>query len=164
MSAPSEFKCCAGTTAPGLRLRRNRFLVYETRLKQSACSMAVGSVLAKCPPAAFPPPLPGRGPPSGVRKRPLPRGLFLLQAAELPLTFFPAQQARRQSDCHTRVSASGRNVHFAPGSNWRYAHSAVSLALKSKAPPGGAGRAKLAWQSSRGDVLLPSQTPNWRLG
>jgi hypothetical protein len=24
--------------------------------------MAVGSVLTKCPPAAFPPPLPGRGP------------------------------------------------------------------------------------------------------
>jgi hypothetical protein len=53
--APSEFKCCAGTTAPGLRLRRTVSSVYETRLKQSACRMAVGSVRTKCPPAAFPP-------------------------------------------------------------------------------------------------------------
>jgi hypothetical protein len=28
----------------------------------------------------------------------------------------------------------------------------------------GTSGAKLAWQSSRGDVLLPSQTPNWRFG
>ena len=40
----------------GFASDETRFLFYETRLKQSACSMALGSVLTKCPPAASPTP------------------------------------------------------------------------------------------------------------
>ena len=48
--------------------------------------------------------------------------------------------------------------------DWRLRQCAVSVALKSKAPPEGSRRGSITWQSSRGDVLLPSQTPNWKFG
>ena len=120
--------------------------VYETRLKQSACSMAARSVLTKCPPAASPNPCLGCEPLEedhpALEKGRCPAAFFLLQAGELHIAFFAAQQARRvdnriayaservRSQCPFRTRACRIGV---------YAHSGIGC-RKSKAPPEGSRR------------------------
>jgi len=119
--------------------------VYETRLKQSACSMAARSVLTKCAPAASPNPCLGCEPLEdhpALEKGRCPAAFFFCRQANCTSPFsLRSRLAALTIELHTRVSASGRNVHFAPGlAELAFTRTAVSVALKSKAPPEGSRR------------------------
>jgi hypothetical protein len=93
-----EFRCCAKPQSGRLPSGETIASSNETRLKQSAGRVILGSVLTKCFPWAPPytPPL-GAGLARTIQcqKRPLPRGLFLLEflrlklALHLPLVLQP---------------------------------------------------------------------------
>jgi hypothetical protein len=115
-----RFKCCAGTTVPGLHLRRNRFLclrnTIETECMQHGCRIGTDEV---SPLRHSPNPCLGRELLRTIRseKGRCPAAFFFCSQRICTSTFFPisSRLADWQSNCHTRVSASGCNVHFAPG-------------------------------------------------
>ena len=145
-----RFKCCGGTTVPGLHLRRNHFLwlrnTIETECMQHGCRIGTDEV---SPLRHSPNPCLGRELWRMIRcqrKAAAPRPFSFAASGSAPQPFCRSAAGSLiwQSNCQTRVSASGCNVHFAPRLAWIgvYANARYRLLSKVKPRRRGAGGAQ----------------------
>jgi hypothetical protein len=101
VSAPSDSSVALAPQPQGFASDETVSSAYETLLKQTACSMAVGSVLTKCPLRHSPHPCLGRGPLEdhpALEKGRCPAAFFFCRRRTAPHLFpCAADSPRRQS-------------------------------------------------------------------